>query len=96
MRIDERGVTVRAFFYRSYRFSWPEITRFADGTVLVNRGLSVPREPMWVLLVVLRDGRAIQAKPTVGWLGDDHLKMVMAIKQAAARYGIPAELTGIA
>ena len=89
-------MTVRAFFYRSYRFGWPEISHLADGTVHADRGLGVRREPLWVLLVVLRDGRVIQAKPTVGWLSAEHTTMVLAIRHAAARYGVPAELTGIA
>jgi hypothetical protein len=87
LRLDSRGVTVRNFF-GSYRIGLHEVSRFADGTVWA-RGFG----PIWGLDMVLRDGRVIQAKATVG-RQDASLGLVTSIAQAAARYGIPADLTG--
>jgi hypothetical protein len=58
LRLDGDGVTVRNFFH-SYQFGWPEVSRFADGSV--NGGNN---GRLWALSVVLNDGRVIPASGT--------------------------------
>jgi hypothetical protein len=91
LRIDEHGVTVRNFF-QTYRISWPEISRFEDGSRWVGQAGHV-----WALRIVRHDGRAVISTMASlgGWRAARRSAMlVAAVRQAAARYGIPAELTG--
>jgi hypothetical protein len=85
--VDEDGVTVRNFF-RTHRFGWPEVSCFADGSAFGGQS-----EHWWALRVVLRDGRAVTARGTTR-SGPPTPKTLAAIRQAAERYQIPAELTG--
>jgi hypothetical protein len=86
VRFDDQGVTVRRFF-RADRFSWPEVSRFADGCIETQGGKS------WALDVVLVDGRAVTLKATARRRKASP-KMLAAIGEVAARYQIPAGLTG--
>ena len=90
-RFDDQGVTVRAFF-RTSRLSWPEVSEFTDGTA------DVGEDRLWALKIVLRDGRTVTAGATMRAprrKGKDPLREVLAtIEQVAARYQIPAQLTG--
>lgn len=91
LRIDEDGITVRNFF-RTYRISWPEIIRFEDGSRWVGQEGHV-----WALRIVRRDRQAVISTISSlgGWRAARRRKMlVAAVQQAAARYGIPADLTG--
>jgi hypothetical protein len=87
--VDEDGVAVRNFF-RTHRFGWPEVSCFADGSALGGES-----EHWWALSVVLRNGRAVTARGTTR-SGSPSPKTLAAIRQAAERYQIPAELTGTA
>jgi len=109
LRIDASGVTIRNFF-RTHRIGWREVDRFADGAVLSLGGGNDLYEAYWVLRVALRDERqtaagglgrspgrhgrrrAVTARGTLGEFA--HPETLAAIKRAAERYGIPAELTG--
>jgi len=110
LRTDAGGVTIRNFF-RTHRIGWREVDRFADGSVLsLGRGNDL-YERYWALRVVLRDERqaaadgpgrspgrhgrrrAVTARGTLGEYADPDT--LTAIKRAAERYGIPAELTGV-
>jgi Bacterial PH domain len=91
LRIDEHGVIARNFF-RTYRIGWPEIRRFEDGSRWVGQAGHI-----WALRIVYRDGRAVISTMASlgGWRAVRRRAMlVAAVRQAAARYGIPAELTG--
>ena len=90
LRLGDDGVTVRNYF-RTYRISWPEVRCFADGSV--SGGES---GRLWALDVVLRDGRTVTASGTARSAQDARPQTLAAIRQAAARYGIQAELTGTA
>jgi len=90
LRLSEGGVTVRNFL-RTYRVSWPEVRCFADGSV--SRGES---GRVWALGVVLRDGRVVTASGTSRGQRDARPETLAAIRQAAERHAIPAELTGTA
>jgi hypothetical protein len=87
LRIGQDGV-VRNFF-RTPRFTLAEVGRFTDG---LSRGGEA--KYWWALCVVPRDGRAVTAKGTTRW-GPPSEKTLTAIRKAADRYQIPAELTGI-
>jgi len=90
LRLDEHSVTVRNFFH-SYQFSWPEVSRFADGSV--NGGND---GRLWALSVVLNDGRVITASGTARGKRDARPRTLTEIRQAAERHAIPAALTGTA
>jgi hypothetical protein len=94
VRFDEHGVRIRGFL-RTDQFGWPEVSHFADGRTTVTDGKDT--EDVWALAVVLRDGRTITVRATAAWLRWPtwRRKMREAIAQVAARYQIPAELTGV-
>jgi hypothetical protein len=87
VRFDERGLTVRKFL-KTYRFGWPEVSHFADGSTLAGEG-----QAGWALAVVLRDERVITTR-LAGLAGAGSPKRLAAVRQAADRYQVPAELTG--
>jgi hypothetical protein len=84
VRIGDRGITVRNYF-RTCRVRWAEVTAFADGTTDGN---------MWVLAVMLGDGRGVTATATRARRGSP--AVLTAVRQAAARRSVPATVTGIA
>jgi Protein of unknown function (DUF2510) len=90
LQLGEGGVTVRNFL-RTYRISWPEVRCLTDGSV--SRGES---GRVWALGVVLRDGRVVTASGTARGKRDARPETLAAVRQAAERYAIPAELTGTA
>jgi hypothetical protein len=90
LRLGEDGVTVRNFL-RTYRISWLEVRCFADGSV--SRGES---GRVWALSIVLDDGRVVTASGTSSGKRDVRRQTLAAIRQAAERHAIPAELTGTA
>jgi hypothetical protein len=96
VRFDEHGVRIRGFL-RTDQFGWPEVSHFADGRITLSDGKG-GGEDVWALAVVRRDGRTITVKATAAWLRwptSRGAKMREAIAQVAARYQIPAELTGV-
>lgn len=97
VRFDDQGIAVRNFS-RRYRLSWPEVSHFADGKViLTDQGGS---GEFWALQIVLHDGRSVTAAATMRmpWTRKKESpglpKVLATIKQIAARYEIPAQLTG--
>ena len=86
--IDQDGVTVRNFFW-THRFALAEVGCFTDG---LSRGGEA--KYWWALSVVPRDGRTVTAKGPTRW-GPPSQMTLTAIRKAADRYQIPAELTGI-
>lgn len=88
---DDEGVMVRKFL-RTYRLGWHEVSRLADGYVMVDNG----SERAWALDVVLHDGPVITT-PLGEWRWRESAspETVAVIQQAAARHGVPAELTGV-
>jgi hypothetical protein len=90
VQFDDQGVTVRNLL-RIHRIGWAEVRRFTDGGV-------DPEQPSWALAVVLHNGRTVLARGTALPRGpsanEAPSKSLVAIGQAAERYGIPAELTG--
>ncbi len=93
VRLDDHGVTVRNFL-RIHRFGWAEVRRFEDGLIHETRGEGGSFY-FWALKVVLHDGRVVTAKGTARKKGA-RPQTLAAITQAAARYSVPAALTGIA
>jgi hypothetical protein len=89
VRFDDRGVTVHQFL-RTRRFSWPEVSHFADGRINVGHGW----EPNWVLKIVLRDGRAVRAGATMGWAHWARPKVLATVRAVAELHAVPAQLTG--
>jgi Protein of unknown function (DUF2510) len=90
LRLGDDGVTVRNYRH-TYRIGWPEVRCFADGSV---NGGSDGR--LWALGIVLRDGRVVTASATARGKRDARPATLTAIRQAAERYTVPAELTGTA
>jgi len=87
-RFDDHGITDRRFF-RTRRYSWPEVSHFADGG-----GIDDEDDQYWKLSIVLRDGRTVTTDATCGGNKTASPKQLAVIRQAAARYQIPADLTG--
>lgn len=87
-RFDDQGVAVCKLF-RTQRYSWPEVSRFADGYGERQGGR------FWALDIVLSSGQAVTVSGVVvrGTLAPP--KKLAAIRQVAAHYQIPAEVTGI-
>ena len=82
---DDYGVTVRNWHGSELRFAWSEISRFADGS-------RTGEDVQWVLLIVLHTGRTIDVGCT---LARPTPEMLDAVRHVAARYEIPADLTGV-
>ena len=90
VRFDDNGVKICGFL-RTDRFGWPEVSHFADGRTTVSGGESSAE--VWALAVVLHGGRTVTVSATAG--RGPSPKVLAAIGQVAARYQIPAELTGL-
>jgi len=90
LRIDEHGVTVRNFL-RTHRIGWTEIDRFEDG----SRFLNATDGHAWALRVVRRDGRAVRSQMASHPRCRHRELLVEAVRQAAERHGIPADVTGL-
>lgn len=86
--MDQHGLTVRNYF-RSYRFGWPEVKCFADGSAHCGESGWV-----WALSIMLHDGRAVTAGGTMASGRGCIPPGLAAIRQAAERYAIPGGLTG--
>jgi hypothetical protein len=83
---DDHGVTVRNAASRARRFAWAEVSHFADGSIL-NEG-----DYSWILHIVLRTGRKVRVHCT---FGSPTPETLIAIRQVATRYGVPADLAGV-
>ncbi len=90
-RFDDKGVTLRNFF-RTRRFGWSEVSHFADGWTEIWTGEDAGT--YWAAAIVLRDGRHIVVKLTMGGKSVANPETLETIRQIAARYGIPGQLTG--
>jgi immunity protein 26 of polymorphic toxin system/PH (Pleckstrin Homology) domain-containing protein len=84
VRFGDQGVTVRNYF-RTHRARWAEVTAFTDGTTDGQK---------WALAVMLRNGRGITATATEARPGSP--RVLTAVRQGAARRGVPATVTGVA
>jgi hypothetical protein len=84
VRFGDHGVTVRNYL-RTYRASWADVSSFTDGTTDGNE---------WALTVMRRDGRGFTATATQARRGSP--QVLTAVRQGAARHGVPATVTGIA
>jgi hypothetical protein len=89
VRMDDHSVTVRNYF-RTYRISWAEVRRFADGAGRIPLEGKKP----WAFAVVLQ-GRTITANSTA-WQTPPSQEMLTVLRDAAEAHGIPAVLTGTA
>jgi hypothetical protein len=97
VRFDDQGVTFRRVF-RKRRWSWPEVSRFADGANVIT-GHDGSLVHFWAVKMVLRDGRSFMVPGTtrLPWTygGTSWLPTVLAkIRQVAERYQVPAGLIG--
>jgi hypothetical protein len=82
------GLTVRYSARAERRFGWAQVSRFADGSGLTQER----RDRYWVLHIVLRTGEEVPVPCT---RESPDTVTLTAVRQAAARYGIPAELAGL-
>jgi len=83
VRLGDRGVTVRNYL-RTRRATWAEVRALADGTSDGSQ---------WRLSVTLKDGRCITAAATQAQRGSP--PVLMAVRQAAVRYGVETAVSGI-
>lgn len=99
--MDDQRVTVRNYF-RTYRFAWPEVTGFVDGSVTTfwhldgdrgDRGLRLAVRPSWALSVLGPGGRAVTATGTASGIAAPS-ETLAAIRQVAEWRGIAADLNG--
>jgi hypothetical protein len=81
LHADDHGLTLRNGA-RVRRFAWAEVSGFADG-VQYGEGT------YWCLLICLHSGQEVKAH------GTPTPETLAAIRQVAARYGIPADVAGI-
>lgn len=88
LRLDDQGILVKNLF-RTYQLGWAEVHHFADCFGETDG----PGPPSWwALAVVLHIGRTVIARGTAAeWAPASTL---VAVGQAAERYGIPADLSG--
>ena len=86
VRFDDHGVTVRRTL-RTARYSWPEVSHFADGSTEGQGGA------LWALDIVLSDGHTVTLRP-FAWGRSARPKTLATIERVAVRHQIPAELTG--
>jgi len=86
-RFDDHGIRVRKYF-STRRFGWPEVSHFADGGWMNDAD-----DQRWVLDIVLHDGRTVTTGATSSGK-TARPGQLAAIRRAAARYHIPADLTG--
>jgi Protein of unknown function (DUF2510) len=82
LRADDHGLTVREG-PRVRRFAWAEVSRLVDGSAYIQGSYD------WVLLIVLRSGRKVRVH------GAPTPETLAAVRQVAARYGIPVDVTGV-
>jgi hypothetical protein len=87
LQYDDQGITIRTRV-RARRVSWAEVRRFTDGSTW-----GIGEQGSWALAVVLHDGRTFMVPGPIS-ATDGPSKMLVAVGQAAMRYGIPADLTG--
>ena len=80
LQADDHGLMVRQG-PRVRRFAWAEVSRLADGSVY-NQG-----SYDWVLLIVLHSGRKVRVHGAY--------PSPPIVNHVAARYGIPADVTGV-
>jgi hypothetical protein len=85
---DDQGLAIDVPF-RPQRIGWAEVRRFTDGSTDSDWHW---KGGLWALAVVLHDGQTVIAAGTAAKAAPS--KTLVAIGQAAQRYGIPAELTG--
>jgi len=85
---DDHGIRVRKYF-STRRLGWPEVSHFADGGWIHDGD-----DQRWVLDIVLRDGRTVTTGATSSGNKTASPRTLAAIRRAAARYHIPAGLTG--
>jgi hypothetical protein len=90
---DDLGVMVRSSASRTERFAWAEISHFADGGGQADAQSGGGY--YWMLVIVLHTGREIPVDCTTTWEKGPTPDTIAAIRQAAERYGIPADLAGI-
>ena len=82
--IGDDGLVVRNIL-RSWRVGWPQVAEFVDG----GDG------SQWALTVLLVDGRAVTCAATAGIPLCDP-PTVRVLREVAARYGVRADLGGVA
>lgn len=82
---DDLGLTIRSPV-RTRRFAWNEISHFADG-------VTGERVDLWVLVIVLGTGRKVAVECTTA--SSAAPETLAAIRLAAHRYRIRAELSGV-
>jgi hypothetical protein len=82
LHADDHGLTVRNG-PRVRRFAWDEVSHLADGSVY-NQG-----HYDWALLIVLHSGRKVRVH------GARSSSTPPVVNHVAARYGIPADVTGV-
>ena len=89
LQVGEDGVIVRNFLHTD-RISWPEVRCFADGWTSGDKS-----ERLWALRIVRHDGREVTAEGTARrrQMAADP-QILAAVRQAAERQAVPAELTG--
>ena len=87
VRLDANGITVWNFWSQRH-IAWTVVSHLADGVFTEPNG-----GVHWALCVVLQDGSTVKAN----WVINRQLpapSTLELLRQAAARYGINAELTG--
>jgi hypothetical protein len=84
VRFEDKGITVRNL-RSTRRVAWQDVERLTDESILNSR-----RELELALKIVLRDGSSVTATGAKGLRADG----LETISRAAARYGIPASITG--
>jgi hypothetical protein len=89
VRFDDRGITVRNLL-RTHKLSWHDVSRFADGEVLLPQGGEGTPQYFWAVKIVLSSGRSVTAGGTMRWKQRGVSKVLATMEQVATRWQIPA------
>ena len=88
---DDRGLTCRSLF-GTRRFDWADVSHFGDGGRMMDPTSPWGRDRrIWTLDIVLRTEERVSVLS-----GRPAPETLAAVRQVAARYGIPAHITGVA
>jgi hypothetical protein len=90
VRFDDRGIMVRNFYW-THKLSWHDVSHFGYGKII---GLTERGPDFWAVRIVLNNGPSVAAEGTARVRESDFLRVLATMGQVAARWQIPAQVTG--
>jgi len=90
VRFADSGITVRNF-YRTHKLSWHDVSRLNDGKVYT---FGAGGTYFWAVQIVPNSERSVTAEGTMRAKESNVSRMLTTMERVAARWQIPAQLTG--